>query len=52
MSTVTSPTAQLVGKAGRPVALTMGDPAGIGIEIALKSWLARDSTISAGDWRE
>ncbi len=28
---------------GRPLALTMGDPAGIGPELALRAWLARDS---------
>ena len=26
-----------------PIALTMGDPAGIGLEIALKAWLERDT---------
>ena len=25
-----------------PLALTMGDPAGIGLEIALKAWLQRE----------
>ncbi|HUH84551.1 MAG TPA: 4-hydroxythreonine-4-phosphate dehydrogenase, partial [Stellaceae bacterium] len=28
-------------KNGRPLALTMGDPAGIGGELSLKAWLAR-----------
>ena len=28
---------------GRPVALTMGEPAGIGGELTLKAWLARDA---------
>ena len=28
---------------GRPVALTMGEPAGIGGELSLKAWLARDA---------
>ncbi|MGE5147383.1 MAG: 4-hydroxythreonine-4-phosphate dehydrogenase PdxA [Candidatus Eiseniibacteriota bacterium] len=28
---------------GRPVALTMGEPAGIGGELSLKAWLARDT---------
>ncbi|MEQ1651600.1 MAG: 4-hydroxythreonine-4-phosphate dehydrogenase PdxA [Hyphomicrobium sp.] len=27
-----------------PLALTMGDPAGIGLEIALKAWLGRDAS--------
>ena len=27
----------------RPLVLTMGEPAGIGGEIALKAWLARDN---------
>jgi 4-hydroxythreonine-4-phosphate dehydrogenase len=31
------------GVARPPLALTMGDPAGIGPEITLKSWLARDT---------
>ena len=30
---------------GLPLALTMGDPAGIGLEIALKAWLARKSEL-------
>ncbi len=29
-------------RTGAPIALTMGDPAGIGIEIAIKAWQARD----------
>ena len=31
------------GHSSQPVAITMGDPAGIGIEVTLKSWLARKS---------
>lgn len=31
--------------AGRPLALSMGEPAGIGAEIALKAWLARAEAV-------
>ncbi|MEP3244987.1 MAG: 4-hydroxythreonine-4-phosphate dehydrogenase PdxA [Sneathiella sp.] len=34
----------MVGMALPPLALTMGDPAGIGIEIAVKAWHARKKT--------
>ena len=42
MSTRMSPAVALAGISGQPVALTMGDPAGIGIEITLRAWLARE----------
>jgi 4-hydroxythreonine-4-phosphate dehydrogenase len=35
--------AAALGKAARPLALTMGDPAGIGPDITLMSWLRRDA---------
>ncbi len=33
------------GASGKPLALTMGEPAGIGGEISLKAWLSRDEGV-------
>lgn len=36
-----------MSEAGRPLVLTMGEPAGIGAEIALKAWIARACGVPA-----